>query len=123
MDKYFQTKLLTVGCWLGAVVYKVRNFIGMFRLLLLLVSKMTECRTIKVSKETYAELSQIAGELQVKLKWPVSLEDAIKHLTKKRKKGTKISDLAGLLKDMTDEEASQMEAAIDESWKRWRTPE
>jgi hypothetical protein len=79
---------------------------------------MTECKTIKVSKETYAELSQIAGELQVKLSRPVSLEDAIKHLTKKRKKVTKISDLAGLWKDMSDEEAAQMEAAIDESWKK-----
>jgi predicted CopG family antitoxin len=83
---------------------------------------MTESKTIKVSKETYAELSQIAGELQIKLKRPVSLDDAIKHLTMKRKKGTKISDLAGLWKDMTDEEAAQMEAAIDESWKKWKLP-
>ncbi len=40
----------------------------------------------------------------------------------KIKKGAKISDLAGLWKDMTDEEASQMEAAIDESWKKWKLP-
>ncbi len=83
---------------------------------------MTESKTIKVSKETYAELSQIAGELQIKLKRPVSLDDAIKHLTKKRKKGTKISDLAGSW-DMTDEEAAKIEAAIDESWKKWKIPE
>jgi hypothetical protein len=34
---------------------------------------MTELKAIKVSKETYAELSAIAGELQVKLKRPVSI--------------------------------------------------
>ena len=84
---------------------------------------MTECKTIKVSKETYAELSEIAGELQMKLKRPVSIDEAIKHLTKRRKKGAKISDFAGLWKDMTDEEAEKMEEATEESWKKWRVQE
>lgn len=35
-------------------------------------------------------------------------------------KGTKISDLAGSW-DMTDEEAAEMEAAIEKSWENWRT--
>ncbi len=83
---------------------------------------MTETKAIKVSKETYAELSEIAGELQVKLKRPVSIDEAIQHLTKPRKKGAKISDLAGLWKDVTDEEAEEMEAAIDKAWKNWRIP-
>ena len=48
---------------------------------------MTELKAIKISKETYAELSAIAGELQVKLKRPVSIEEAMKHLIKRRKKG------------------------------------
>jgi hypothetical protein len=38
----------------------------------------------------------------------------------KIKKGTKISDLAGSW-DMTDEEAAEMEAAIEKSWENWRT--
>jgi uncharacterized protein YbaP (TraB family) len=36
------------------------------------------------------------------------------------KKGTKISDLAGTWK-MSDEEAVEMEAAIEKSWENWRT--
>ena len=50
---------------------------------------MTELKAIKVSKETYAELNAIAGELQVKLKRPVSIEEAMKHLIGQRKKGKK----------------------------------
>jgi hypothetical protein len=40
----------------------------------------------------------------------------------KIKKGTKISDLAGSWK-MSDEEAAKMEAAIENSWKKWRISE
>ena len=83
------------------------------------VQSMTECKAIKVSKETYAELCEIAGELQVKLKRPVSIEEAIKHLTKRRRKGVKISDLAGSW-TMTDHEAEEMETAISQAWKKWK---
>jgi len=86
------------------------------------VTKVTESKTIKVSKETYAELSEIAGELQLKLKRPVSLEEAIKQLTKLRKKGTKISDLAGSWK-ISDKETEEIKSAIDEAWKNWKIPE
>jgi DNA gyrase/topoisomerase IV subunit A len=54
---------------------------------------MTELKAIKISKETYAELSAIAGELQVKLKRPVSIEEAMKHLIKRRKKDFGLSRL------------------------------
>ncbi len=83
---------------------------------------MTETKAIKVSKETYAELSEIAGELQIKLKRPVSIDEAIRHLTKRRKKGAKISDLAGSWK-MTDQEAEEMKTAISEAWKNWKPQE
>lgn len=86
------------------------------------MTKVTESKTIKVSKETYAELSEIAGELQLKLKRPVSLEEAIKQLTKRRKKGTKISDLAGSWK-ISDKETEEIKSAIDEAWKNWKIPE
>jgi hypothetical protein len=86
------------------------------------VSKVTECKSIKISKETYAELSEIAGELQIKLKRPVSMEEAIKHLTGRRKKSTKISDLAGSWK-ISDEEAKEIENYIDKAWEKWRIPE
>jgi lipoate-protein ligase A len=83
------------------------------------VSKTTELKAIKISKETYAELSQIAGELQVKLKRPVSIEEAMKHLIKRRKKGSKISDLAGTW-NITDKELKQINESISEAWEKWK---
>jgi predicted CopG family antitoxin len=83
---------------------------------------VTESKSIKVSKETYAELSEIAGELQLKLKRPVSIEEAIKQLTKRRKKGVKISDLAGSWK-ISDKEAREIKTSIDAAWKKWKIPE
>ena len=83
---------------------------------------MPECKTIKVSKETYAELSEIAGELQMKLKRPVSIDEAITHLTKRRRRGVKISQHAGSWK-MSDKEAEEIKKAIDEAWKNWKLPE
>lgn len=83
---------------------------------------MAENKSIKVSKDTYAELSQIAGELQLKLKRPVSIEEAIRHLTKRRKKGVKISDLAGSWK-MSDKEAEEIKASIDSAWEKWKIAE
>ena len=80
---------------------------------------MTESKAIKVSKETYAELSEIAGELQVKLRRPVSIEEAIKHLTRRQRKGVKISDLAGSW-TMTDLEAEEIETEISQAWKKWK---
>jgi hypothetical protein len=86
------------------------------------VSKVSEGKSIKVSKETYAELSEIAGELQLKLKRPVSIEEAIKQLTKRRKKGTKISDLAGTWK-ISDKEADEIKTSIEKAWEQWKIPE
>ena len=80
---------------------------------------MTELKAIKVSKETYAELSAIAGELQVKLKRPVSIEGAMKFLINQRKKGTKISDLAGTW-DVTDEELKEINTSISQAWEKWK---
>jgi hypothetical protein len=39
----------------------------------------------------------------------------------KRKRGVKISDLAGLWK-MSDKEAEEIKASIDEAWKKWKIP-
>lgn len=100
----------------------MRSLISGFRLLLPLGGHTTESKAIKISKETYAELSEIAGELQVKLKRPVSIDEAIKHLAKRRKRGVKISDLAGTWK-MTDREAEEIKKAIDQAWKNWKLPE
>ena len=83
---------------------------------------MTEAKAIKVSKETYAKLSEIAGELQMKLRRPVSIEEAMKDLIKQREKGRKISDLAGSW-NITDAEFKEIKSSIDESWKKWNPTE
>lgn len=80
---------------------------------------MTEVKTIKVSKETYSKLCEIAGELQVKLRRPVSIEEAMKHLIRSSEKGVKITDLAGSW-NITDEEIKEIEASINEAWKKWK---
>lgn len=81
---------------------------------------MTEVKAIKISKETYAKLNQIAGELQVKLKRPVSIEETMNHLIKqsRREKGRKISDLAGSW-SMTDKELEEVKTSINEAWAKW----
>ena len=93
-----------------------------FLLLLLCGASMSETKAIKVSKETYAKLSEIAGELQVKLRRPVSIEEAMKDLIKRREKGRKISDLAGSW-NVTDAELKEIKTSIDESWKKWKPTE
>jgi hypothetical protein len=83
---------------------------------------MTELKAVKVSKETYAKLSEIAGELQIKLKKPVSIEEAMKYLIRRSQRGAKISDLAGSW-DVTDKEAKEIKVSINEAWEKWTLPE
>ena len=83
---------------------------------------MTEAKTVKISKETYARLSEIAGELQQKYKRPVSLDEALKYLIALRGKGVKITDLAGSW-DVSEEEVVEMRTSLTEAWRKWRLPE
>ena len=83
---------------------------------------MSETKTVKISKETYAKLSEIAGELQMRLKHPVSLDEAMGYLISLRGKGAKITDLAGSW-DISDEELAEIKASLTEAWKRWKIPE
>jgi predicted CopG family antitoxin len=78
-----------------------------------------ELKAIKISKETYAELSAIAGELQIKRKRPVSIDEAVKYLIHRNKKGKKISDLAGSW-IMSDSEAEEIKTSIDKVWETWK---
>jgi len=82
------------------------------------VNLLGEVKAIKVSKETYAKLSEIAGELQVRLRRPVSIEEAMKDLIKRKEKGRKISDLAGSWK-ITETEFIEIKSSINESWQKW----
>jgi predicted CopG family antitoxin len=83
---------------------------------------MPETKTVKISKETYAKLSEIAGELQMRLQRPVSLEEAMKYLISLKGKGSKITDLAGSW-EISDTELTQIKTSLTEVWKRWRIPE
>jgi len=85
---------------------------------------VTEAKTIKISKETYAKLSEVAGELQMRLKRPVSLDEAMRYLLslKLREKSVRITDLAGSW-DMSDEEWTEIKASLTEAWKKWKPPE
>ena len=80
---------------------------------------MAELKAIKISKETYAELSAIAGELQTKKKRPVSIDEAMKYLIRRNRKGKKISDLAGLW-SMSDDEAEEIKTSISKAWETWK---
>ncbi len=80
---------------------------------------MTEAKTVKVGKEVYARLCEVAGELQVKLKRPVSLEEAMKYLLKERK--LKMSDFAGTW-SMSDEEEAEILKSLREAWSLWKFP-
>lgn len=83
---------------------------------------MSKTKTVKISRETYAKLSEIAGELQMRLKHPVSLDEAMKYLISLKGKGAKITDLAGSW-DISDEELAEIKASLAEAWKRWKIPE
>jgi len=85
---------------------------------------VSKAKTIKISEETYVKLSEVAGELQMRLKRPVSLDEAMRYLLslKSRAKGVRITDLAGSW-EMSDEEWAEIKASLAEVWKKWKLPE
>jgi len=82
---------------------------------------MTGAKTIKISKETYARLSEIAGELQMRLKRPVSLDETVQYLITLKGKGVKITDLAGSW-DVSEKEVEEIKSSLTEAWKKWILP-
>lgn len=71
--------------------------------------------SIKISEENYKVLSVLSGRLREKLHKPVSINDAISFLYKRRK----ISELAGAWK-MSDKEAENFMSELKEGWKKWK---
>ncbi|RLG55605.1 MAG: hypothetical protein DRN88_05440 [Candidatus Hydrothermarchaeota archaeon] len=57
----------------------------------------------------------MAGKLQTEQKRPVSVEDAIRYLMKR-----KISDLAGSW-DISDEEVREIKKTLRKGWKTWKS--
>jgi len=84
-----------------------------------LVVLVTAVKSVKISKEMYERLCEVAGELQVKLKRPVSLDEAMEYLLKERK--LKVSDFAGAW-SMSDEEEAEIVKSLREGWSRWKFP-
>ena len=72
--------------------------------------------SVKISEENYKQLNMISGELQEKLQKPVSLNEALGFLFKKKRK---ISDLAGSW-DMSDKEAELFKKELKKGWKKWK---
>ncbi len=72
-------------------------------------------KSIKLSEGTYRKLVELAGKLQSELKRPVSIEEAIKYLMKRR-----ISDLAGSW-EVSEEEAEEIKESLRKGWKAWKS--
>ena len=76
-------------------------------------------KTVRVDDETYRKLSEYAGELQSKLKRPVSINEAIRYLTREIPVNNRISDLSGTWKT-TDEEIEEIMTNLRRGWEKWR---
>jgi predicted CopG family antitoxin len=76
-------------------------------------------KTVRVDDETYRKLSEYAGELQSKLKRPVSINEAIRYLTREIPTNNRVSDLAGTWKT-TDEEIEEIMTDLRRGWEKWR---
>jgi len=67
----------------------------------------------------------VAGELQVRLKRPVSFDEAMRYLLslrERKRRGVVITDLAGSW-DMSDEEWAEIKVDLEEAWRRWKVLE
>lgn len=69
--------------------------------------------SIKISEENYRALCSLSGKLREKLHKPVSINEAISFLYKRKN----ISDLAGAWK-MSDKEAEKFMSGLREGWKK-----
>jgi hypothetical protein len=82
-------------------------------------------KSVKVSRDIYARLCEVAGELQVRLKRPVSFDEAMRYLLslrERKRRGVVITDLAGSW-DMSDEEWAEIKVDLEEAWRRWKVLE
>jgi len=71
--------------------------------------------SIKISEENYRRLCSLSGKLRHRLHKPISINEAISFLYKKRK----ISDLAGSW-NMSDKEANEMMTNLKKGWEKWK---
>jgi len=72
-------------------------------------------KSIKISAENYEKLCSISGKLTEKFNRPVSINEAISFLYKK--KG--LSEIAGTWK-MEDKEVEEIKESLKRGWKNWK---
>lgn len=70
--------------------------------------------SIKISEENYKKLSALSGTLREELKKPVSLNDAITYLYKKKR----LSEISGAW-EMSDDELKKWKSDLKEGWSNW----
>lgn len=75
-------------------------------------------KTVRLDEEAYMMLSEYAGRLQIKLKRPISMNEAIKHLARQQEEPQRISDLAGSW-TASDEEVEEIKESLRRAWDRW----
>ena len=75
-------------------------------------------KTVRVDEEAYTMLSEYAGRLQTKLKRPISMNEAIKHLARQQEEPHRISDLAGSW-TASDQEVEEIKESLRRAWDRW----
>jgi hypothetical protein len=78
---------------------------------------VTAVKTVKVSRELYERLCEVAGELQVKLKRRVSIDEAMEFLLREGR--LKASDFAGVW-SMSDKEEAEILRSLREGWSHWK---
>ena len=71
--------------------------------------------SIKISEDNYKMLCSLSGKLREKLHKPVSINEAISYLYKRKE----ISDLAGTW-DMSDKEARGFMGDLKKGWSKWK---
>jgi len=76
-------------------------------------------KTVRIDEETYRRLCEQAGELQIALKRPISMDETIRYLTGSLKAPNKISDLAGSWK-VSEKELETIKKGLREGWKTWQ---
>ena len=75
--------------------------------------------TVKVDKETYAELNRIAGQLRAARGRPVPIDEVIRSLLRKRGNGESAAGFIGSWK-MGDEEEAEIFGGLRALWSEWK---
>jgi predicted CopG family antitoxin len=77
-------------------------------------------KSIRIREETYRKLCELAGRLQVEMKRPVSIDEAIWFLMDS-KAPSMVTDLAGTM-ELSDEEVLEIKRELRGVWKKWKPP-